>query len=107
MAPVFFFSNLFAPWKYGYESGTMSVLPIPTFTCDADLLVAVNGSLAEGMSMTLDERKRLAEEWMKASNGRLQVVVHVGANCIKDAKELVDIYVTQIQSLVLSAVSCW
>ena len=39
--------------------------------------------------MTLGERKRLAEEWKKASNGRLQVVVHVGTNCIKDAQELV------------------
>lgn len=83
----------------------MSISPIPTLTRDADLLVAVNGSLAEGMSMTVDERKRLAEEWMKASNGRLQVVIHVGANCIKDAKELVGIYNAHTQSLILSDVS--
>ncbi|XP_060584747.1 N-acetylneuraminate lyase-like [Ruditapes philippinarum] len=50
--------------------------------------IFINGSLAEGLSMTLDERKRLAEAWMKASDGRLQVVVHVGTNCIKDAQEL-------------------
>ncbi|XP_052815230.1 N-acetylneuraminate lyase B-like isoform X2 [Mya arenaria] len=50
--------------------------------------IFVNGSLAEGMSMTIEERKQLADAWMKAAKGRLQVVVHVGANCIKDSQEL-------------------
>lgn len=50
--------------------------------------IFINGSLAEGLSFTVDERKRLTEAWMKASKGRLEVVVHVGANCIKDAQEL-------------------
>lgn len=50
--------------------------------------IFVNGSLGEGMSLTVDERKRLAEAWKKASNGRLTMIVHVGANCIKDSQEL-------------------
>lgn len=51
--------------------------------------VSVNGSLAEGLSLTLDERKQLTEAWFKASKGRLEVIVHVGTNCIKDSQELV------------------
>jgi dihydrodipicolinate synthase/N-acetylneuraminate lyase len=30
----------------------------------------VNGTLAEGMSMTVDERKKVAEAWVKASKGK-------------------------------------
>jgi len=50
----------------------------------------VNGSLAEGLSMTVDERKKLAEAWMKAVKGRMQVIVHGGSNCIKDCQEIVS-----------------
>lgn len=35
------------------------------------VLYSVNGTLAEGMSMTLDERKKSAEAWVKASDGKL------------------------------------
>lgn len=46
--------------------------------------------MAEGASLTFDERKRMAETWLEASNGRLEVIVHVGTNCIKDAQDLVN-----------------
>ncbi|XP_061182524.1 N-acetylneuraminate lyase-like [Saccostrea echinata] len=48
----------------------------------------VNGTLAEGMSMTLEERKKVAEAWMKASKGKLKIILHVGTSNIKDSQEL-------------------
>ena len=39
--------------------------------------------------MTLGERKAVAEGWVRAARGRLEVVVHVGTNCTKDSQELV------------------
>ncbi|KAL4239967.1 hypothetical protein ACF0H5_000763 [Mactra antiquata] len=50
--------------------------------------IFVNGTLGEGISLTLEERKKLTETWFKASKGRLEVIVHVGTNCIKDSQEL-------------------
>lgn len=50
--------------------------------------IFVNGSLGEGISLTISERKKLAEAWMNVSKGRLAVIVHVGANCVKDSQEL-------------------
>nr|XP_011424453.2 N-acetylneuraminate lyase-like isoform X2 [Crassostrea gigas] len=48
----------------------------------------VNGTLAEGMSMTLEERKKSAEAWVKASNGKLKIILHVGTSNIRDSQEL-------------------
>jgi N-acetylneuraminate lyase len=46
------------------------------------------GTTGEGFSMTLSERKQAAEAWVKASEGRLKIIVHVGHNCQADAVEL-------------------
>lgn len=46
------------------------------------------GTTGEGASLTCRERKALAEEWMKAAAGRLDVIVHIGHNCLEDAVEL-------------------
>ncbi|KAL1446660.1 hypothetical protein MTO96_028775 [Rhipicephalus appendiculatus] len=38
----------------------------------------VNGSTGEGLSLTMAERKKLAERWVEASRGKLDlVIVHV------------------------------
>lgn len=50
--------------------------------------VFVNGTTGEGMSMTVDERKSAAEAWIKASKGRLVIIVHVGGLHLKDCMEL-------------------
>jgi len=47
----------------------------------------VCGTTGEGLSMTVAERKRVAERSVEASGG-LPVVVHVGANALGDAEEL-------------------
>lgn len=46
------------------------------------------GTTGEGFSMTVAERKAVAEAWVRASAGRLKVIVHVGHNCQADAAEL-------------------
>ena len=49
--------------------------------------VYLNGTTGEGLSLTVDERKRITEEWMKV--GEMDTVMAmVGANCIKEVQEL-------------------
>jgi N-acetylneuraminate lyase len=49
----------------------------------------VCGTTGEGMSLTADERGRLAARWCAVATGTpLRVIVHVGSNCLADAKAL-------------------
>ncbi|OQV15201.1 N-acetylneuraminate lyase [Hypsibius exemplaris] len=50
--------------------------------------VFVNGTAGEGLSMTVAERKLMAETWLAASKGKLKTIVHVGAVALRDAQEL-------------------
>jgi N-acetylneuraminate lyase len=49
----------------------------------------VCGTTGEGLSLTTEERKQVAEAWAKVANDRLRVIVHVGHNSIRDAQELI------------------
>lgn len=52
-------------------------------------LAFINGSTGECHSLTLAERRALAQRWADVTRGTpLKIVVHVGANCIADAREL-------------------
>jgi N-acetylneuraminate lyase len=47
------------------------------------------GSTGESHSLRLDERRQLAQRWMEVTRGTpLKVVIHVGSNCLPDAREL-------------------
>jgi N-acetylneuraminate lyase len=49
----------------------------------------IGGTTGECSSLTRDERLGLAERWMAVTRGTaLRVVVHVGGNCLEDAKAL-------------------
>ncbi|XP_029474134.1 N-acetylneuraminate lyase [Rhinatrema bivittatum] len=51
--------------------------------------VFVNGTTAEGLSLSTEERKQLAEEWVKQARGKLDhVIIHVGSLCLKEAQEM-------------------
>ncbi|XP_069911129.1 N-acetylneuraminate lyase isoform X9 [Oryctolagus cuniculus] len=51
--------------------------------------VFVNGTTGEGLSLSIAERRRLAEEWVAQGRSKLeQVVVHVGALSLKESQEL-------------------
>ena len=49
----------------------------------------INGTTGESHSLTLEERLALATRWMEVTRGsELKVIVHVGANCLADARTL-------------------
>jgi N-acetylneuraminate lyase len=53
--------------------------------------VFVNGTTGEGLSLTIEERQRVAEAWrgVIAEGGLpLKLIVHVGHLCLKDAREM-------------------
>ncbi len=62
----------------------------------------IGGTTGESSSLTLQERLDLAPRWMEVSQGtELHVIVHVGTNCVSDARTLA----TQAQELGAFAVS--
>ena len=51
--------------------------------------VFIGGTTGESSSLTLDERRALAQRWCEVARGTaLRVVVHVGSNCLADARTL-------------------
>jgi N-acetylneuraminate lyase len=48
----------------------------------------VCGTTGEGLSLTVAERKHVAERWVAVAPKQLSVLVHVGHNCLADAQEL-------------------
>jgi N-acetylneuraminate lyase len=64
----------------------------------------VCGSTGEGMSLTSDERRQIAESYVKATAGRVPVIVHVGHNSLNDARELAA-HAQQIGADAVSATS--
>ena len=81
-----------APFTPFLENGEVNYDIIPAY---ASMLkknglkgVFVNGSSGEGYMLTTDERKKLAEAWMKEKSDDFKVIVHVGSCCVKDSREL-------------------
>ncbi|KAM4575063.1 N-acetylneuraminate lyase [Fundulus diaphanus] len=51
--------------------------------------IFVNGTTGESMSLSVAERKVLAEEWCRRAKGRMDsVIVHVGCMSLKDSQDL-------------------
>ncbi|XP_068841983.1 N-acetylneuraminate lyase isoform X4 [Capricornis sumatraensis] len=51
--------------------------------------VFVNGTTGEGLSLSISERCRVAEEWVTEGRNKLdQIVIHVGALSLKESQEL-------------------
>ncbi|NXX15562.1 NPL lyase, partial [Podargus strigoides] len=51
--------------------------------------VFVNGTTGEGLSLTIQERKQLAEEWVCQGKDKLDhVIIHVGALSLPESQEL-------------------
>jgi hypothetical protein len=61
--------------------------------------VFVGGTTGESLSLTVDERKQLAEAWMATS---ANVIVHVGAEAVSDARELAS-HAERIGALAIGA----
>ncbi|XP_012870964.1 PREDICTED: N-acetylneuraminate lyase [Dipodomys ordii] len=51
--------------------------------------IFVNGTTGEGLSLSMSERRLVAEEWVTQGRNKLdQVVIHVGALSLKESQEL-------------------
>jgi N-acetylneuraminate lyase len=51
--------------------------------------IFVAGSTGESHSLSIDERRQLAARWLDVARGTpIRVVVHVGSNCLADARTL-------------------
>lgn len=79
----------FTPFK---ETGEVNYDIIPAY---AAMLkknglkgVFINGSSGEGYMLTKEERKRLAETWIKEKSEDFRIIVHVGSCCVKESREL-------------------
>ncbi len=81
-----------APFTPFDKDGNVNYAPIPEYArmLKANGLkgVFINGSSGEGYMLTTEERKRLAEEWVKAAPEDFKVIVHVGSCCVRDSHEL-------------------
>lgn len=62
----------------------------------------IGGTTGESASLTVEERRVLAQRWSDVARGtELSVVVHVGANCLADARALA----AEAQSLGVAAIA--
>jgi N-acetylneuraminate lyase len=62
----------------------------------------IGGTTGESHSLSLAERRALTERWMDVTKGSdLKVIVHVGANCLGDVRDLA----AQAQALGAEAIS--
>lgn len=51
--------------------------------------VFIGGSTGESHSLSLEERRQLGRRWIEVARGTpMEVIVHVGSNCLVDAQEL-------------------
>ncbi|MFM8931432.1 MAG: dihydrodipicolinate synthase family protein [Gemmataceae bacterium] len=65
----------------------------------------VGGTTGESSSLTLLERKALAQRWAEVTRGTpLGLIVHVGSNCVSDARDLAA-QAGQLGAMAISAVA--
>lgn len=84
-------------------------LNLPVVEKQAELLlrdgvnaVFIGGSTGESHSLTITERFALTQRWVEIAKGSpLRVVVHVGSNCLADARTLAE----QAQKLGVAAIA--
>lgn len=81
-----------APFTPFDAEGNVNLAPIPAYAVMLQKNglkgVFVNGSSGEGYMLTTEERKALAEAWVKAAPEGFKVIVHVGSCCVRDSREL-------------------
>ncbi len=81
-----------APFTPFTATGDVNLEPIPAYAAMLEKNglkgVFINGSSGEGYLLTDDERKLLAEAWIKAAPVGFKVIVHVGSCCARASREL-------------------
>lgn len=81
-----------APFTSMHADGS---LRLETIEQQAELLVRsgvigafVCGTTGEGVALSCDERRKVAQRWKEVAGGELKIIVHVGHTCAGDAGEL-------------------
>ena len=81
-----------APFTPFLPNGDINLEPIPAYAAMLQKNglkgVFINGSSGEGYMLTDEERKALAEAWVKAAPEGFKVIVHVGSCCARSSREL-------------------
>jgi len=81
-----------APFTPFHPNGSLNIDKIPllveTLIADGVSGAFVCGSNGEGPNMTSDERKAVAEAYVRAAAGRLRIWVHVGHSSIHESQAL-------------------
>ena len=89
------------------SDGSLNLAHVPEFVehliRDGVSALYVCGSTGEGPSLTTEERKFVAEAYVQAVAGRLPVIVQVGHNSLKQARELAK-HAQEIGAAAISAV---
>ncbi|WP_266202428.1 dihydrodipicolinate synthase family protein [Pontibacter kalidii] len=96
-----------APFTPMRADGSLNLALIPAYynllKTNGNTGAFICGSTGEGVSLTLDEKKRVAEAWAEATKGddEFKVITLVGGTCLQDAIDLSK----HAQSIGLYAVS--
>ncbi len=81
-----------APMTAYHPDGTVDLDIIPSYAAflHANGVVGVflNGTTGEGFSLALEERKAIAESWMKTAPAEFKVIVHVSHTCAVSAWDM-------------------
>ncbi len=81
-----------APMTAYHPDGTVDLGIIPSYAAflhsNGVTGVFVNGTTGEGFSLAVEERKAIAESWMKAAPGNFKVIVHVSHTCAVSAWDM-------------------
>ncbi len=81
-----------APFTPFHANGDLNTQPIQKY---CEMLAKngmkgafINGSSGEGYMLTDDERKAVAEEWLRVAPQDFKILVHVGSCCLRSSVEL-------------------
>jgi len=81
-----------APFTCFHEDGSVNIKPIAAYAKLLQEKGAVGafilGTTGEGVTMTIAERKEVAEEWIKYQSNSFRIIIHVGGSSITASREL-------------------
>ncbi|MEM9645176.1 MAG: dihydrodipicolinate synthase family protein [Planctomycetota bacterium] len=79
----------FTPLDHNGALNTTVIAPMVQHLLDSGVTgLYVCGSTGEGVSLTGDERKTVAEAYVRAADGRVPVIIQVGHNSLAEARQL-------------------
>jgi len=81
-----------APMTAYHPDGTVNLDAIPPYAeflqSNGVVGVFINGTTGEGFSLALEERKAIADSWMKTVHSEFKVIVHVSHTCAVSARDM-------------------